>query len=205
MRLNWTDELIKERIMEVVDFHGYNRMPTMKEIEDYYGNTALVKKIGAAGGFEAWANKLGLSRKPCESVLAVQYEKHAKKTLEEKGFNCELTSVKHPYDILVNGGVKIDVKVSNLVAIGDSKAYTFNIEKKQPTCDLYVAYCLNDNKEIAKTYIIPAPILTGKSQLSVGVNDSKYDAYLDNWNLIKLYDDSVAQIISQEGQDAKVS
>lgn len=205
MKLYWTEKLIKERILEVVDFHGYNRMPTIKEIEDYYGDTALINKISTTGGVEAWAEKLKLSRKPCESTLALQYEKHAKKTLEEKGFRCELTSTKHPYDILVNDAVKIDVKVSNLVTIGDSKAYTFNLEKKQPTCDLYVAYCLDDNKEIAKTYIIPAPILTGKCQLSVGVNDSKYDAYLDNWNLIKLYDDSVAQIINQEGQDAKVS
>lgn len=194
MKTYWTDELIEERILEVVDFHGYSRMPTMKEIEDYYGNTALTKKIGASGGFEAWANKLKLSRKPCESVLAAQYEKLAKKTLEEKGFNCELTSVKHPYDILVNGGVKIDVKVSNLVAIGDSKAYTFNIEKKQPTCDLYVAYCLDENKEIAKTYIIPSRVLTGQCQLSLGKDNSEYDIYLNRWELIKRFNDSLMKL-----------
>lgn len=194
MKTYWTDELIKERILEVVDFHGYSRMPTMKEIEDYYGNTALTKKIGVSGGFEAWANKLKLSRKPCESVLAAQYEKLAKKTLEEKGFNCELTSVKHPYDILVNGGVKIDVKVSNLVAIGDSKAYTFNLEKKQPTCDLYVAYCLDENKEIAKTYIIPSRVLTGQCQLSLGKDNSEYDIYLNRWELIKRFNDSLMKL-----------
>lgn len=194
MKHYWTDELIKERILEVVDFHGYNRMPTKKEIEDYYGNTALTKKIGATGGIEAWAEKLKLSRKPCESVLAAQYEKHAKKTLEEKGFSCELTSVKHPYDILVNGGVKIDVKVSNLVTIGDSKAYTFNIEKKQPTCDLYVAYCLDENKEIVKTYIIPSRVLTGQCQLSLGKNNSEYDIYLNRWELIKRFNDSLMEL-----------
>lgn len=198
MKPYWTDELIEEKILEVVDFHGYNRMPTKNEIEDYYGDSALTNKISKTGGFEAWAKKLKLSQKPCRSMLAFQYEKYTKKVLEEKGFNCELTSTNHPYDILVNSGVKIDVKVSNLVLLGDSKAYTFNIEKKQPTCDLYVAYCLDEDKEIAKTYIIPAPILTGKCQLSVGVNKSDYDVYLDNWNLIKLYDDSVTQIISQE-------
>ena len=194
----WTDELIKEKILEVVEYHGYNRMPTKKEIEDYYGDGALTNKISKTGGFEAWAKKLKLSQKPCDSMLGIKYEKHTKKFLEEKGFNCELTSTNHPYDILVNDSIKIDVKVSNPVAINNSKAYTFNIEKKQPTCDLYVAYCLDDNKEIVKTYIIPAPVLAGKCQLSVGINESKYDAYLDNWNLIKLYDDSVAQIINQE-------
>ena len=194
MKIYWTDELIKERILEVVDFHGYNRMPTMKEIEDYYGNTALVKKIGNTGGFDAWAEKLELPRKPCESVLALQYEKYAKKTLEEKGFRCELTSVKHPYDILVNGGVKIDVKVSNLVAIGDSRAYTFNIEKKQPTCDLYIIYCLDENKEIAKTYIIPSRVLTGQCQLSLGKDNSEYDIYLNRWELIKRFNDSLMSL-----------
>lgn len=194
----WTDELIEEKILEVVDFHGYNRMPTRKEITDYYCDNALTNKISKTGGLESWAKKLNLPQKPCESMLAIQYEKYTKKILEEKGFSCELTSTKHPYDVLVNGAVKIDVKVSHLVAIRDSKAYTFNLEKKQPTCDLYVAYCLNEDKEVAKTYIIPAPVLTGKCQLSVGVNKSIYDVYLDNWNLVKLYDESVAQIINQE-------
>ena len=194
----WTDELIEEKILEVVEFHGYNRMPTRNELEEYYCDSALTNKISKTGGFEVWAKRLKLSQKPCGSMLGIKYERHTKKILEEKGFNCELTSTRHPYDILVNGAVKIDVKVSNLVDIRSSKAYTFNLEKKQPTCDLYVAYCLDDNKEIAKTYIIPAPVVAGQSQLAVGVNKSIYDAYLDNWNLVKLYDESVAQIINQE-------
>lgn len=201
----WTDELIEEKILEVVEHHGYDRMPSKNEIEDYYGDSALTNKISKTGGFESWAKKLKLSQKPCESMLAIQYEKYTKKVLEEKGFNCELTSTKHPYDILVNDAVKIDVKVSNLVAIKGSKAYTFNLEKKQPTCDLYIAYCLGEDKEIVKTYVIPAPILSGKCQLAVGVNKSIYDVYLDNWNLVKLYDESVTKIINQEAQDAKVS
>ena len=203
--MNWTEDLIEEKILEVVDFHGYNRMPTKNEIEDYYSNGALTAKICKTGGFEAWANKLKLSQKPCNSMLAVRYEKHTKKVLEEKGFSCELTSTNHPYDVLVNNSIKIDVKVSNPVDINGSKAYTFSLKKKQPTCDLYILYCLDDDKEIVKTYVIPAPVLTGQSQLSVGINESKYDPYLDNWNLVKLYDESVAQIINREAQDAKVS
>ena len=194
MKLYWTENLIKERILEVVDFHGYNRMPTVKEIENYYGNTALINKISTTGGCETWAKKLNLSRKPCKSMLALQYEKYTKEVLEKKGFNCELTSTKFPYDILVNNGVKIDVKVSNLVSIGDSKAYTFNLEKKQPTCDLYVAYCLDENKEITKTYIIPSRVLTGQCQLSLGKDNSVYDIYLDRWELIKRFNDSLMSL-----------
>ena len=194
MKLYWTENLIKERILEVVDFHGYNRMPTVKEIENYYGNTALINKISTTGGCETWAKKLNLSRKPYKSMLALQYEKYTKEVLEKKGFNCELTSTKFPYDILVNNGVKIDVKVSNLVSIGDSKAYTFNLEKKQPTCDLYVAYCLDENKEITKTYIIPSRVLTGQCQLSLGKDNSVYDIYLDRWELIKRFNDSLMSL-----------
>lgn len=196
--IKWTDELVKEKILEVVEHHGYGRMPTKNELEEYYCNGALSNRICKTGGFSFWAKKLKLSQKPCESMLAIRYEKYAKEFLEEKGYRCELTSTNHPYDLLINGRVKIDVKVSNPVSINGSKAYSFNIEKKQPTCDLYIAYCLGEDKEIVKTYVIPAPILSGKCQLSVGVNKSDYDVYLDNWNLIKLYDDSVTQIISQE-------
>lgn len=190
--MNWTDELIRKSILEVVEHIGVKRMPTACEIKDYHGNSKLVGAIANRGGFMTWAEKMDLPMKDGDVMLGISYEKYTKELLEKKGFECIHTSTKFPYDLLVDGKVKIDVKVSHLVDMGNGSAYTFKIAKNMPKCDLYIAHCLNENTgKVAKTYIIPAHVLTGMSQLSIGKGCSKYDAYLNRWELIKRFNDSL--------------
>ena len=71
--------------------------------------------------------------------------------------------------------------------------YTFNLEKKNPTCDIYICYCLNEIDEITKVYIVPSKVMYGKKQLSVGEVSSMYDIYKNNWEILKIYDDFYKQ------------
>ena len=50
--------------------------------------------------------------------------------------------------------VKIDVKTGNKTKAHGYNFYSFNLEKKQQTCDLYIVYCLGENKNIEKIYIV---------------------------------------------------
>ena len=93
---------------------------------------------------------------------------------------------RYPYDLLVGNNIKVDVKVSKMYN-NTIKMYTFNLEKRFPTCDIFVAYCIDDNKNIVKTYVIPSAILSGITQLSVGIDKSKYDIYLDKWDIVDKY------------------
>ena len=70
---------------------------------------------------------------------------------------------------------------------GQSPYYSFNLEKSNPTCDRFVVFCLNKDKSIHKTYIIPSSVLYGKTQLSLGVNSSIYDKFLDKWQIFNDY------------------
>lgn len=192
----WTEEKVISGIYGVMKFHGIKRMPSRTEIEKCTCDSGLTGRISKTGGFYAWAEKLGLEIKQCETKLGVDNEIAVCEKLKALGYEAELTSVKSPYDILVNGRTKIDVKCGKAVNYGNGLFFTYNLEKKQPTCDLYAAVRLNENGEVLSTYIIPASIMNGKSQLSMGCGESKYDKYAERWDLVKKVDDAFKQLES---------
>lgn len=194
--MHWDDEKIRKGIFAVVEHIGEGRMPTAYEVREYYGDCKLIGAISTRGGFMTWADKLGLPMKNGYVMFGLSYELYTKKLLENKGFECVHTGTKFPYDLLVDGKVKIDVKVSHLVQFGEGSGYTFKISNGMPKCDLYIAHCMDKKRtgKVLKTYIIPAHVLTGMSQLTIGKNHSKYDAYLNKWNLIKMFSESLAKL-----------
>ena len=186
----WTDSLIEERILEVINSLGLDRFPTHSEIEKCKDGKALAVKISKSGGTKYWAKKLGYGIKDCESEFGNCYEKYALDDIFSHTYlSGYITKVGYPYDLVINHNIKIDVKVSNILTNNSEyKYHSFNLEKKQQTCDLYIVYCLGENKNIEKTYIIPAHIMTGKSQLSLGLDSSKYDRFINRWDIIKSFD-----------------
>lgn len=185
---NWTETEIIDRIKEVVNMLELNRFPSNKEINNYYHNTSLTNKISKTGGFYYWANKLGLEIKESESKLGKRFELECLHYLQKMQYFVEKMPTKHPYDLLVNKNIKVDVKVSYLYKNkGNSPFYTFNLEKNCPTCDIYVCYCLNKEKSVEKVYVIPSCFLVGKTQLSVGVENSIYDEFIDKWSYFDKY------------------
>lgn len=187
--IKWTEELIEEKIRFVMEKVGIKTMPTQSITEDVIGNDSLNNAISRNGGFIFWADKLGIEHKGVETILGREFETHCSLTIQNQfDFNVEQMLGRYPYDLLVNKNIKIDVKVSRMYN-NKIKMFTFNLEKQYPTCDLFVAYCIDDNKNIIKTYVIPSSILSGNTQLSIGIIKSKYDIYLDRWDLLIKYDE----------------
>jgi len=183
----WNDELIQKRIEIVMDKVGITTMPTQSMTTEVFGNTSLNDAISRSGGFIFWANKLGLEHMGIETVLGRDFETHCMMFIQDKfDVNVEEMPPRYPYDLLVGNNIKVDVKVSKMYN-NTIKMYTFNLEKRFPTCDIFVAYCIDDNKNIVKTYVIPSAILSGITQLSVGIDKSKYDIYLDKWDIVDKY------------------
>ena len=183
-RKNWNDELIIDSIHEVIDHYELDRMPSRKEIELYFGNSSLTNAMSKRGGYEKYAKLLGLDMKRSETVFGKTFEVIVSDMLKGKGFSVEMTGARFPYDLLVNGSVKIDVKVSKHCNYGSGDFYSFNLESKQPRCDVFMAIGIDDKKHIEKLLMIPSVVMTGKSQLSVGICNSKYDKYKDRWDII---------------------
>lgn len=184
---------IEEQLLDVVEFLDIDRMPTHKEMKETTGSYSLSNKINKTGGSKYWAERLGFKIKRSETGLSFVTEAEVERTLRNMGHKCELTSAKFPYDILVDGVVKIDVKAARVTKVRNSPVYSFNLEKKKQTCDVYVALCL-DNEQIIKTYIIPAHLMTGKKQLCIGFHKSSYDRYIDRWDIIDSFCDMFKKI-----------
>ena len=184
----WTDDLIEKEILEVVKKLNIDHFPTHEEIKTAKGNVALASKITKYKGSAFWAEKLNLPLKYSETSFGNKYEMIAISDIfEHTGLNSIQTSARHPYDLIVDNDVKIDVKVAKKFMNNcNSFAYSFNLEKREPTCDIFLLYCLNDDETNDKIIIIPSCTLMGQTQVGIGAN-SKWDYYKDKWNYISEY------------------
>ena len=181
----WTDEQIISEIKKVMESLDIDRMPSRNEMDLVTRSSGLSNKIAKTGGMYAWAERIGLDVKDSETKVATKYEVSARDQIESiLNYTAELTPVIFPYDILVEGLTKIDVKASRGIDSGKAFYFTFNLEYKFPKCDFYILYCVNER--CTKTLVIPAHIMNGKNQISIGIN-SIYDKYIDRWDLIEAH------------------
>lgn len=181
----WTDEAVKEDVMEVVNFFGLKRMPSRVELNDFYGNSALTNRIMKTGGLYKLAKELGLPMKESNTNYGKQYEYEAKRMLEDKGYKVEKMSQNFPYDLLLNNNVKIDVKVSRIYETKEGyKFYSYRIGHRHSKCDIYMFIAINGDKE--KIYIIPSKEIFNNLQVSIGIN-SKYEKFVDRYDYIDKY------------------
>lgn len=193
--IQWDDKKIENGIKEVMKKAKINTMPTHTQMDKITGSMALSNAVSKHGGSKYWADKLGLEIKFCESKLGYDFECECMNKLNSFGYDCELTKARYAYDILANNNIKIDVKCSNLYKNDKVTYYTFNLEKSKPTCDIYVCYCVNDDI-VQKVYVIPSCVLSGKTQLTLGVEKSKYDKYINAWSIVSKYDDFYKEMAS---------
>lgn len=186
----WSDRKIEKAIEFVITHLNINYFPSRKEMITVFGTESLTNAVSRHGGSRFWAEKLGLPLKKCETTFGNEYEYIAQKEIFEKiKIESEVTSSRFPYDLITSDGVKIDVKVSKpFINNCNAKANTFNLEKKYPTCDIYLLYCLDDTETVAKTLVIPSCVLIGQTQVGVG-KESKWDIYADRWDLILMHND----------------
>ncbi len=181
----WTDKDIKRGVLNVVFACGLDRMPSQKECINYYGDYRLTNAVSKRyGGWYALAKELGLPIKKSETYLGKIQETNACEMLIAKGFDVEKMPQNFPYDILVDNCVKIDVKASHLYRGKQGNFFTFNLEKKYATCDIYILLTLNDKEEITNTFIVPSKFVMNNTQISIGEYKSKYHKFKDRWDYI---------------------
>lgn len=189
VKTQWTDELIKKEIFKVADALNLSRMPSKSEIEFVTKNSALTNKISKTGGFYKWAERLNLKIKDSETKLGYAYELEVRDRLRKLGYLAETTGIRHPYDLIVNNAIKIDVKVARpFINQKSGRYHTFHLEKLPHTCDLYIIVALDEEGIEEKLLIIPSKCIQSISQLSIG-RVSAYDIYKDRWDYLEQYND----------------
>lgn len=184
----WTDELIESMIIECKDGMGIARMPSRAEIKSYFGDDCLTNKISKTYGYYGWAERLGLSMKGSDTQTGKIGERFARKWLEEHGLDVQQMTTNYPYDLYVNGCVKVDVKYSHLYSPkGASFAfYSFRLGKEIPTCDIYLL--IAQDKENTRRYFVVPSREAQQKQISIGEKKSVYYKYENRIDIILDYE-----------------
>lgn len=188
MGKTWTDTEIYNAVMDLVKDTGQSHFPTHKQMDEYYGGYGLSVAISRQGGIRRWSKVVGLPPAKCQNTeFGDKYELKAIEDIkQETGLDSILAPVRFPYDIYTDNTVKVDVKASRPMKGRNFDVWSFNLEKKIPTCDLFIFYCITGKHEIAKRVIIPACVMSGIKQVGIG-SKSKYDNYIERWDLINDY------------------
>lgn len=181
----WTEEKVKSEILKCMDILGLDRMPTSDELKGL-GRMDLHNKISRTKKYSGWAEVIGLERKSSETTFGQHFEDLVCNMLMDKGHSVERMTTRHPYDLLINGSVKADVKAGTAYLLrGKSRIHSFLINKKEPTSDLYVVLALDEIHEIERLFIIPSHRLKLR-MLNIGAN-SKYNNFIDRWDYFDKY------------------
>ena len=183
--MKWTDENIMQGIAAIAEQFEPKRMPTNREVINASGGYALSNAIQKHGGYEYWAKRMGLKQVRSDTKMGIECERKVASILRDAGHNVEETSVKYPYDLLVDDCVKIDVKTANESSVHGYPVYSYRIAKPQQTCDFYIC-CEKSEKE--NMFVIPAHICKGQKQIVMGRETEKYSYYRNAFFLI---DDTV--------------
>lgn len=177
----WTDNTIEREIMKIANQFDPPKMPSLKESKEMYGGCGLSCAISKSGGFKYWAEKLGLPQEKSETKVGIEGEIYIAQLLKKMGYSSvEMTSVRHPYDLLVDDCVKIDVKTSNTSYIKGCPVHAYRLAKRQHTCDLYIFY----EADTGDIYVVPAHLCKGQTQVEMGGGSKKYLMYRKAFHLI---------------------
>jgi hypothetical protein len=137
---SWKENEIEDEILRITSMLNLNRMPSKSEIEQVTNDRSILNAIARSYGFYGWSKRLSLPIKDCETEFGIDYQEVAIKMLQEKGYIATRTSVKAPYDIIINNKIRVDVKSGCAYELKGSRCHTFNLEKKFPTCDIYIIF-----------------------------------------------------------------
>ena len=98
------------------------------------------------------------------------------------------------YDLIVNGGIRLEVKTSKIVIHKDKrrnterKLWSFMNFNKKRRCDFYVFVCLDNNNLPEKFYVIPSFIINVVSNCITIPREYKrkkrFERYENNWGIL---------------------
>lgn len=182
--MRWTDELIREKVLEAKDALGLDRMPSRKECSDYFHDEALTNAVARRMGWYQLARDLCLEIKESDTYFGKQQEAIAAEILTAKGYSVRKMSQNFPYDLLVNDCIKVDVKASHLYRGPNGNFYSFNLEKQYATCDIYLLFALRDDDTLENAFVVPSKFVIAQNQISIGEKKSRFHRFIDMFDYL---------------------
>lgn len=182
----WAEEKVIQELNNVITTLNLTRFPSLPEIDTVCGNSGLSGHITKVGGVRYWANLLNLPLKESVSKTGWYGEDILEKKIKEIGYEIEKQTTICPYDFLIDSNVRVDSKYSRIYHGINGNFYSFNLGNKSHECDIFICICDDENGNL-KFLVIPYPVLTNHSQISVGIHNSKWNKYLNRFDVIDKY------------------
>ena len=183
--IKWTSDKIVEEVLKVKNALNVDRLPTRLECDLVTNSKSLSNAITRHFGWYGLAERLGLPLKKSETTTGKTMERMSEDILKSQGFTVERMSQNHPFDLLINNCVKIDVKSSHIYHGINGDYYTFALGKKYHCCDFFMLLELSETDEVIRVMIVPALSVMNMIQISVGIFESKYFKYSDRYDYIE--------------------
>lgn len=137
MRTQWTDRILADQLQEICG--GIGRFPSAADLRGM-GRGDIASQLSRRGGFRAWAKRLGVPHASSDSDFGWEGEAHCADLLRSKGFRVEArTSIKCPYDLIIDGVVRVDVKTARRASYGAGSGWYYRIGK-HVQCDVVALY-----------------------------------------------------------------
>jgi len=176
-RKRWSDQDVSDLLLKIGNDIG--RMPSHGYLQSV-GNAALSNQICRRGGYVFWAEKLGLKRTESDSDFGWEGEHSVVSILIKNGFSPERQGpVKYPFDILVNGILKMDVKTARNARYHRVSGWFYRIGKV-PQADI-IAFHQIDTLD---TYFVPWH-QCAFTNVTLSVGGGQYAIYRNNFTLLR--------------------
>ena len=183
----------RERVRQIIGNTGreFRVNWTKKKFMEY--DLEAVSDISSLPGVKSvWQKVWGSYRHPNSNSQGIEFEEMGNALLISKGFETKLMPHLHPFDILVNGEIKIDVKHSDFdistLESQNSTGPTYPIShlKGGKDCDLFLVFVPLGEEYSA--FIIPSYEVAGLDKIRIpwpsGKKPSKWHKYLNRFDLL---------------------
>lgn len=132
----WTDERLESEVRTIAAQFG-NRMPSAPELQAM-GNNSLANAISRQhGGYRAVAKRLGLPLKDSCTAFGQDWETYVDTVLKNMGYTSKRQTTRAPFDLLVSGKVRVNVKSARYHEYGPCKGFFFGISDTWKRCDVF--------------------------------------------------------------------
>lgn len=144
MRKKWSDAEVERVLLEASASLG-GRMPSANELRAI-GQESITSRIVRTGGFRHWSERLGLRQKQGSGAheFGERWEVFVHGLIVAMGWKSELQRRHAPFDILVDGRIRIDVKASKWHDYGAVRGFTFWLGESWQRCDAFALVKVSD-------------------------------------------------------------
>ncbi len=141
----WTDEIMEAEVRAVSAEKFGGRMPSAPELNDI-GLHSLANRISRTkGGYRGVAKKLALTLKDSETAFGNVWEDFVEGYLKAHGREVQRQTTRAPFDLLVDGHVRVNVKSARWHEYGPCKGFFFGLSDTWNRCDVFALVKVQDN------------------------------------------------------------